>query len=281
MDKILGIIIWLLTVILYSPLFYELYRRKWEGVDYTHAYFILPISLLIVFLNRKKIRDAVQVEGKGQVFHAGLMLIIGSLLLFILGWRGGYSSLQTFSLIPLLAGLIWYLYGYKTLRLLLFPILYLLLLVPPPMGVLDSITLPMRYFSSTLSAQLLNAMHYPIVREGLLLSIGSHELYMGAPCSGFRSLITMFSLGLVYVYFIKGKLSKSLILVFSIIPFALLGNIIRIVCLCLITYYYGDEAGQGFFHDFSGIIVFLIMISGLIGLEKILNSDKSGKGRVC
>ena len=297
----INIILWLLTVVLYSPVFYILYKSKWESVDYTHAYFILPISLLIVFFKRKeftrintnseridtnekaRIDTQICTNSKARIdtnltriyTNGGLFLVVFSLLLFILGWRNDYSSIQTFSLIPLLLGMTWYLYGFKVTRLLLFPILYLLLLVPPPMGILDSITLPMRYGSSVVSALILKAMHYPVTREGLLLTIGGHEIYMGAPCSGFRSLITMFSLGLAYVYFSKGKLSKNLILIFSIVPLALVGNLIRIVTLCLITYYYGEKVGQGFFHNFSGIIVFIVMILGLILLENKIEGKRN------
>ena len=164
-----------------------------------------------------------------------------------------------------------FLYNKDLPRILAFPILYLLLLVPIPVGVLDSVTLPMRHAASVVSAATLKAMGYDIVREGLLINMGGHEIFMGAPCSGFRSLITMISLGLIYIYFNKGTMSKNIILFISIIPLALIGNLIRVIALCLITFYFGEAAGQGFFHNFSGMVVFLIIILGLMGLEKALN----------
>lgn len=270
---------WLLTTFLYSPVFYTLYKSKWDSVDYTHAYFILPLSLLIVWLERARIGtnlkaqiDTNQTRIDTRIWTNGwLVLVIFSLLLFVLGWRNDYMFIQTFSLIPLLFGMTSYLYGRKVTRLLLFPILYLLLLVPPPLGILDSITLPMRYGVSVVSAIILKTMQYPLTREGLLITMGEHEIFMGAPCSGFRSLITMFSLGLIYVYFNKGRFSKNLILIFSIIPLALIGNLIRVLAMCLVTYYFGHEVGQGFYHDFSGMVVFVVMILGLIGMEKVLS----------
>ena len=174
-------------------------------------------------------------------------------------------------MIPLLFGMCLFLYNKGLARILAFPILYLLLLVPIPIGVLDSVTLPMRYLASVLSASILSLMPYDIVREGLLINMGGHEIFMGAPCSGFRSLITMISLGLIYIYFNKGTMSKNTILFISIIPLALAGNLARIIALCLITFHFGEAAGQGFFHNFSGMVVFLIIILGLMGLEKALN----------
>ena len=192
--------------------------------------------------------------------------------MFIFGWRWDYLSISTFSLIPVLFGLTGLLYGGRAVKALTFPILYLLFLVPPPMGILDSITLPMRYMISVLTEIILKFFHYPISREGLLLSIGGHQLYMGEPCSGFRSLVTMLALGLLYVYLIKSSMGKKLILVAAIIPLALLGNLIRVITLCLVTFYFGAAVAQGFFHYFSGAVIFVIMLLGLLGLESLIPS---------
>jgi exosortase len=197
--------------------------------------------------------------------------------MFIFGWRQDYLFISTLSLIPLLLGIIIYLYGLNIAKVLSFPILYLLLLVPPPFGVLDSITLPMRYGVSAVTEIILRFFDYPITRKGLLLSIGYHDIFMGAPCSGFRSLITMFSLVLVYVYISRGSLIKKIILTSFIIPFALFGNLIRVITLCLITFYFGEEAGQGFFHYFGGIVIFVITLLGLLGVESILDRVSAHK----
>jgi exosortase len=136
--------------------------------------------------------------------------------------------------------------------------------------VLDAITIPMRHCISVAAVVILKTLQYPIHREGLMIYLGGHEIFMGAPCSGFRSLITMFSLGVVYVYVIKGGLLKKFVLVAAIIPLALLGNLIRVITLCLLTFYKGEAAAQGFFHYFSGGVIFVIMLVGLLALEFIL-----------
>ena len=262
-------IIWILVVILYAPVFLNLYNIRWDTVDYTHAYFILPISLWLTWRKRALLTVLFQNSSNKYTFSSICLFLFG-ILMFIFGWREDYLFITTLSLIPVLCGLIIYLYGMKTAKSLSFPIFYLLLLVPPPFGVLDSITLPMRHGTSVAAEAILRFLNYPITREGLLLTIGYHDIFMGAPCSGFRSLITMFSLVLVYVYISKGSLSKKLILTSLIVPMALLGNLVRVITLCLITFYFGEEAGQGFFHNFSGIVIFIITILGLIGAETIL-----------
>lgn len=274
----LHIIIWILVVILYSPTFWKLYQARWETIDYTHAYFILPISLWLTWRNRLKIIEFAKYKTQEKSFFRFLILLIGILMFIFSSWQD-YFFIIALSLIPLLFGLVSFLYGREVTKILTFPILYILLLVPPPLGVLDSITLPMRHGSSFLTEKILSFLNYPITREGLLLTIGYNDIFMGQPCSGFRSLITMFSLVLVYVYISKGSLNKKLILTSFIIPFTLIGNLIRVITLCLITFYFGEEVGQGFFHNFSGIMVFVITILGVIGFESILDRRESSAVR--
>ncbi len=254
---------------LYAPVFYLLYRSRWDKVDYTHAYFILPISLWLTWRSRAHLKELL--DKNNQYSIMGLSIFITGILMFIFGWREDYLFITTLSLIPFLYGMIIYLYGRKMAKSLSFPILYLLLLVPPPYAILDRITLPMRHGTSVVTEVILRFFDYSITRKGLLLTIGYNDIFMGQPCSGFRSLITMFALVLVYVYISKGNRAKKIILTSLIIPFVLLGNLIRVITLCLITFYFGEAAGQGFFHNFSGIVIFIIAILGIIGAESLLD----------
>ena len=270
-------LIWILVAILYYPLFSNLYNIRWDTVDYSHAYFILPLSLWLIWRKRGEIKIIYREASPDKMNLLSFFVLLMGLILFILGWQQDYIFIQTLSLIPLLFGLIDFLYGAKMSKTLSFPILYLLLLVPPPFGILDSITLPMRHGISVLAEKILFFLNYPISREGLLLKIGYNDIFMGAPCSGFRSLITMFSLVMVYVYISKGNLFKKFILTSLIIPMALFGNLVRVITLCLITFYFGEEAGQGFFHNFSGIVIFIITLVGLMGAESVLDRMKFGR----
>lgn len=292
-------LIWLCVGILYYPIFKLLYDARWESVDYTHAYFILPVAIFLGWHALKNARvsglgtstSSLKPDGTGShampvpsfspefqvpdrkfqltslksVFYSSLLVF--SLLIFIFGWRQDYLFITTLSLIPLLYGLIGYLYGSKTLRILWFPIAYLLLLVPPPLGIIDSITLPMRYGVSIVTELLVKMFGYPITREGLLLSISGHNVFLGEACSGFRSLITLSSLGLAYIFISKGGMARKLCMTVSILPLSLLGNLIRVIGVVIVTYYLGETMGQKFFHDASGFVMFVIMIAGLLAVE--------------
>ena len=274
MYTLLNALTWILLTILYFPIFTQLYRSRWHVVDYTHAYFILPVSLWLIFRKRAELKVLFKKPDshKGILYYALFLL---GIFTFTFGWRWDYLIISTLSLVFVLYGLVGFLYGKKVVSSITFPLLYLLMLVPPPLGIVDNITLPMRHLISNLTEVVLKFFHYPISREGLLLTIGTHEVFMGQPCSGFRSLVTMFALALVYIYLSKGKILKKLILLLSVVPLALLGNLIRIIILCLITYYFGEKVAQGFFHNFSGLVIFVIIILGLIGVETLL--DRKGK----
>lgn len=262
---------WAAAAVLFFPVFKILFESRWETLDYTHAYFILPISLYLLWRDRDRIKASVS-EAKGSAVSAvlGGVLIVVSLFVFSVGWKNDYLSVATFALIPLCFGISFFVYGFSILRFTWFPFLYLLLLIPPPMGILDSITLPMRYGISFVTEEILAFVGYPITRSGLLLQMGGHEIFMGAPCSGFRSLVTLTSLGLAYIYTVKLIWQKKIVMVASIVPLALLGNLIRVLCLCLFTYYVGENFAQKVFHDFSGLFMFILLIIGLMSLENVL-----------
>lgn len=242
-------------------------------LDYTHAYFILPASLLIVWLKRRQLQDiALQASPKNLpalATNLSLLSMFLGLSLFVFGWRHDYIFVSTFSLIPLVAGITGYLWGPAMLRAIAFPLGYLLFLVPPPVGILDAITLPMRKIASVGAAFMLNSFHIPVDRQGLLLYIGNHEIYMAPACSGFRSLITFMALSFLYVHFLKISTKKKCILLASVIPLSLLGNLVRVIMLCLITYSLGDDVGQGFLHEFSGILVFAVIVCGFMLIDSL------------
>lgn len=264
---------------MYIPSFIILYsgRTNWALEDYSHIYFILPISIFIVWQKREVLKGLLQkVEDSAAGAFFSFILLLGGILLFIFGWRNAYDLVFIFSLVPVLLGLTGYLYGSNVARALSFPILYLLFLVPAPPAILDTVTLSMRYGVSFTAEKMLSLFTYPVTRKGLLLSIGYNEIYMAPACSGFRSLITMSALSLPYIYLIKGRLLNKVILAVSVIPLALIGNLTRVITISLITFYFGPEAGQGFLHNFSGILIFMVTILGLISIESLVDRFTAG-----
>ena len=277
-NRVIYYLLWGLVGVLFFPTLRHLYSYRWDALGYTHAYFILPVSLGLAFWKRKKLQEAFAGTEKRFGVPSLFVLVFGALL-YLFGWHQGYMVISTFALIPFLYGFIGFIYGKKVQRLLLFPVLYLILLVPPPFALLDSITLPLRYFSAFCVEKIFTLFNFPIEREGLMYVVKGKEMMIDEACSGFRSLITMISLGLAYVYIIKSTIIKKVVLILSIIPLAVIGNILRIMVVSLIAIYFGQELAQGFLHYFSGIVIFLFIVLGFLGIEAVWMKDEGGRTR--
>lgn len=275
--KIICYLLWVLVAGLFFPLLSLLYRQRWDALGYGHAYFILPLSLGLAFLKRKELaRTFAGAEaGKMSVTPSLAMFIFGALL-YVFGWRKDYMVVSTFALIPFLYGFVGFVYGKRVQRILLFPILYLLLLVPPPFALLDSITLPLRYISAFGVEIFFGLFNFPVQREGLMYIVNGHPMMIEEACSGFRSFITMLSLSLAYVYLIKADIAKKITLILSIAPLTIFGNILRIIVISLISINLGQGAAEGFLHSFSGVVVFLFIVLGFVGIEGLW---AKGEGR--
>lgn len=253
-------------IILYSPIIYRLYTLSWKVIDYTHAYFILPLFLWMIWRDKNKMIEKRNLNISKFSDILSVLIMISGCLLYIMGWRHSFTSVSTFSLIPILTGYFTYVMGFNVLKAIWFPLSYLLLMIPPPLGVLDAITIPLRFGVTRAVEWFLSLLKYPINREGLLLFINDHKIYMGAPCSGFRSLVTLISLGLIYVYISKLKPLYKLLLGLLIIPMALIGNFLRVSTVCIVMNHFGENIAMGV-HDYGGYAVFIILILGLIGFE--------------
>jgi exosortase len=170
---------------LYSPVIYQLYRSRWEMIDYTPRLLILPLSLFLIWKKsgdvplRDRLLENKPLNPAVNVFAPSLIVL--GLMMFIFGWKLDFLFITTISAIPLLFGVIIYLYGGPAAKTLSFPVLYLLLMVPPPLGVLDAITIPMRHGISVAAVAILNSLHYPVSREGLMIYLGGHEIFYWAP----------------------------------------------------------------------------------------------------
>jgi len=266
--KLTHILFGLLVGVLFFLLFKILYAQRWEALSYTHAYFILPVSIWLVWRMRKDLNSLyAQTQSKFEIDQ--LIILALGFLIYLFGWRQDYMVIATFALIPFLLGYAGFVYGKKVQNKVLFPIFYLLFLVPPPFAILDRITNPLRYISAYGVEAIFKLFRFPITREGLMYVVKGKPMVVDGACSGFNSLITMLCLGVVYVYVMNHRLSKKLVMLASVVPLAIIGNIIRILCISLLDIYLGHEVAMGFMHNFSGIIIFLFIILGFVGIERI------------
>eukprot|EP01038_Epipyxis_sp_PR26KG_P001810 gene1810-2555_t len=174
------------------------------------------------------------------------------LLLYALGRSQDILFFEIGSFLWLLAGLLLLLRGAAALKAQWFALFFMLFMVPLPAVIVDTVTMPMKMAVSYVAETLLFWVGYPIGRSGIILQIGQYKMLVADACAGLHTLLTLEALGLLYLNLVRHDSAfRNITLALLIIPISFTANVIRVIALSLITYHYGDEAGQGFLHGFA------------------------------
>ena len=253
-------------LLLAGPTLWSLGSLLWGKSDQEHG----PILLLMFawVLHREWPRlEAMPDNGN----RWGWLLVVPALLAYVLGRSQQIWLLEIGAFIPLLAGCGVLAKGRAALRPLAFPLLILLFAIPLPGALVDLLTTGLKQHVSVLAENLLYSAGYPIARSGVTLTIGSYQLLVADACSGLNSLFSLFAVGLLYLY-MQGYASRwrNLVLLLAIAPIAIFANVVRVMMLVLLTYYGGDELGQGFMHGVAGMLLFAIALLMLFLLDAAL-----------
>jgi exosortase len=257
--------VWVAALLaVFYPVFKILVESGWEKADYTHAYFILPIFVWLLCRNQSQL-----VRKENAAFHNWLILI-AACILFVFSRINRFLFLETFSFVLFIWAFAAFKWTPSSLRGNCFPLAYLLFLIPPPRLVMDSVTMPLKLISTQASFTVLKLLQVPVVLNGAILEVGGYELFVADACSGYRSIVTLLALGSLYAYLQKTTLLKKWLIFASTVPIGLAANIFRIVLTGGIAKFFGLKYAEGFFHEFSGALVFLIGIFGLIKVSDIL-----------
>ena len=144
-------------------------------------------------------------------------------------------------------------------------------MIPLPGPVVDALTLPMKTLVSYLAEHVLFWAGYPIARSGVILQIGPYKLLVADACAGLHTLFTLEAMGLLYLNLVRREsFFRNVTLALLVVPISLAANVVRVITLTLVTYHFGDEAGQGFLHGFAGIVLFVTALLLIMGVDVIL-----------
>jgi exosortase B len=259
----------LLTVflIMFAPVYVELSETIWSTDEQGHGPLILGACTWLMWTKRHEIFSGEPRPSLG----AGFGLLAISLVVFVLGRSQSVIEIETAMQIPVLASLLLILHGPGALRRAWFPLFFLIFMIPLPGALVQAITMPLKQAVSHVVENVLYWLGYPIGRTGVTLSIGPYRLLVADACSGLNSLFTLESLGLLYMNIMNyTSRTRNIALAVLIVPISFVSNVGRVICLVLITYYFGDEAGQGFAHGFAGMVLFAIALVLTYGLDRLL-----------
>jgi exosortase B len=265
--------------VMYLPTIWGAAHTLWNSEDYAHGPLIVAVSAWWFWHRRHPLREAM---GAGAGVGAWMLLLIGAAM-YAVGRAQDVWMLQIGSSIPVLSGGIAALFGWHAVRTVRFAILFLFFAIPLPGSIVDELTAPLKRGVSLTAEELLYLTGYPVARDGVVLSLGQYKLLIADACSGLYSMTSLLALAVVYVNAVRhaGRLRNALILLVSL-PIAFAANVMRVILLGLITYYWGDAAGHGFLHGAAGVLMFsfalvLILVCDEL-LARIWPGDEFGTG---
>ena len=251
------------------PMFYHLSQTAWNTEENGHGPIILAVFAWLVWQQRNVLIDDTLTPKTNPI--AGWSALVFGLLVYIVGRSQAINTLEVGALLPILIGVLLIMRGWGAVKALWFPLLFLCFMVPLPGILVDMITGSLKQQVSAVAENVLYMAGYPIARTGVVLNIGQYQLLVADACSGLNSMFSLTALGLLYLYIMRYRnwLHIGLILL-AILPIAFLANVIRVMALVLITYYFGDEAGQGFAHGATGMVLFIVALLMLLAYDSLL-----------
>ena len=262
--------------VLYGPSYLDLARRVWPTDEQGHGPMILALGLWLIYAKRHAIA-ALPVQ-PDKALGTGLLII--GVLMYALGRTQGMLVLEVLSQHLVLIGLLLMFLGRRALRLVWFPLFFLLFVVPLPGSLVASVTAPLKAAVSAAAATLLHGLGYPVARAGVMLSVGQYQLLVADACAGLNSLFTLEALGLLYMNLMHyTSVARNLTLALLIIPISFLANVTRVMMLVLVTYHFGDAAGQGFIHEFAGLVLFLVGLALILLTDRLLRLPFKGRNK--
>ena len=251
------------TLAVYFPIMASLVRQWASDGNYSHGFLVVPFAIYFGWWQRDALARAPWRPSAG-----GLLVVAASLLLLVAGLLGAELFLTRVSLIVLLVGSIAWLWGWRHVRVLAFPIAFLLLMIPLPALVFNQLAFPLQLLASRAGAAVLSLAGLPVLREGNVLVLPSRTLEVAEACSGIRSLVSLLTIALILGRLSHRSRSVCAALALLTIPVAIVANAARVAGTGLAAEWIGPWAVEGFFHEFSGWVVFMLSVALLLAAER-------------
>lgn len=253
--------------VMYLPSFIQALETVWSTEKQGHGPIVLAVALWLLYRQRTEVLAEWYRAPRSMM--GGLMFAL-SLLFYLLGRSQQVLLLELGSFPLMLAALCLLLFSPRALKLIAFPVFFLCFMVPLPGMVVDALTQPMKLAVSHVVEWLLYLGGLPVARSGVVLQVGQYQLFVADACAGLQTLFTLEAVGLLYLYLVQHPSRwRNIFLGVSIIPISFVANVIRVSLICLITYFLGDEAGQGFLHFFAGIVLFGAAVGMIFLLDNL------------
>lgn len=240
---------------LYLPIAVRLGVQWWNDPNFSHGFFVPAFAAFVVWNDRERIMDL-----SLKPSWWGLPIIMLGLMMLVLGDLGAELFVSRASILVLIAGLVTFLLSWNHLRAVSFPLAFLILMIPIPAIVFNQITFPLQLLASKIASGILPVFGVPVLREGNIIGLPVMQLEVAEACSGIRSLMSLTTLAIIYGYLSESRLWMRVVLAVASLPIAVATNSLRIVGTGLLVQYWDPDKAEGFFHAFSGWLIFVMSL---------------------
>jgi len=263
-----------LLILLYASVLRLLVAQWWTDPNYGHGFFVPLFSGYILWHQRER-----WTKSEIEPSNFGLLVMLGAVALLFIGSLGAELFTSRFSLLVLIAGIILFLAGWKMLRAVVFPLAFLIFMIPIPVIIYNQITFPLQLIASRLATVWLEVVGVPVLRDGNVLVLSNFSLEVAEACSGIRSLMSLIALAVAYGHLAESRRWVRYVLVVLMVPSAIVTNAMRIMGAGVLAHKFGPQAAEGFLHQFSGWVVFLATLVLIFLCHWILRHVAQGTNR--
>jgi len=262
-----GVVV-LLLLVCFAPHLKWMWDIWWRSAYYGHGPLIPLISAYLVYTRRREFARADDGHSLWGLPLTALGLVLYAVAIFL-----DVNFPQGFAMILVIAGLVVLLYGWGRARVIAFPIVFLAFMVPLGRLLVTQFSNPLQIASAAIASRVPMLLGIPVQVHGTTIAIPEYTFEVAQACSGLKSTIAMSALAALFAYLVAAPLWKRMVIFIAGAPVALVANTIRISFTLILGRAFGAAAAEGFFHTFSGLLVFLLGLTGLFAVAAVLKCD--------
>ena len=257
--------------VMFVPAYHGLSQTIWAGDEQGHGPIILAVSLWLLWSRRHRLAALPRPAAPALANAAAAVLMVVGIAAYALGRSQVIWTLEIGAQIMVLMSLLLLFFGSAGLKVAAFPLFFMVFMIPWPGDWVAAVTTPLKSAVSAVAADVLHLVGYPVGRSGVLLTVGPYQLLVADACAGLNSMFTLEALGLLYMNLMGyTSVARNVTLALLVIPIAFIANVVRVIILVLVTYHFGDAAGQGFVHGFAGLVLFLVALVMILATDWLL-----------
>jgi len=253
-------------LVAYVPVFLVMWYRWWARDSYySHGILIPLVSGFLIWQLKDELKKI-----KAKESPWGMRLIVLGVIIYFLASMFRVNIAASVSMLIVLYGLVFYFYGSELFKKIAFPLIFLAFMVPLPSVTIANLSFSLKLFAAELSLNVIRSFGIQAVREGSIIMMPHAHVIVDDVCSGLRSLISLMALGSIFAYWFKGAMWKRLLIFVLTIPIAVVTNMCRVVILSVISEAWGTQYAEGFVHDATGMMVFVLAFVLLYCVTKLV-----------